>query len=58
MLIDKDGYLHTSMHELKTNLARYVRMLESGEARAIVLCRRKKPVGLFVSMKKPPGKQD
>ncbi len=54
MLIDADGYARAGIHEFKNNISRYLRLLEEGQARAVVICRSgKKPAGLFVAFRRP-----
>ncbi len=37
------------MHDFKTNIARYIRMLDRNEYDNVVLHARNKPIGIFVS---------
>jgi len=37
-------YLYTTIHEFKSNISRYIRMLEAGTYRAMIVKRNKKPV--------------
>ncbi len=54
MLIDADGYVRAGIHEFKNHISRYLRLLEEGQARAVVVCRNgKEPAGLFISFKLP-----
>lgn len=41
-------YVEVSMHQFKTHIAHYVRMLESGLYRAVIVKRRNKKVGIFM----------
>lgn len=44
-----DGqYLHTTIHDFKTNLSRYIRELEREHYRAVMLYRRNEKVGIFI----------
>ncbi len=54
MLIDADGYARAGIHEFKNTISRYLRLLEEGQARAVVVCRgSREPAGLFVAFKRP-----
>lgn len=41
-------YIHVNVHDFKTNLSHYVRMMEAGLYRKIVVKRRNKPIGAFI----------
>lgn len=51
--------LHVTMHDFKTNLARYIRKLERGDVRYIALCRRnmKRPVAIIGSLGKKKNEE-
>lgn len=44
------NYIHVTTHDFKTNLSRYLRMLERGDCRAIIVQRHATPVGMLVPM--------
>lgn len=41
-------YAQATMHEFKTHIARYLRMMEAGLVKAVIVKRGKTPVGLFI----------
>ncbi|MCB9990950.1 MAG: hypothetical protein H6867_06175 [Rhodospirillales bacterium] len=41
-------YVETTMHEFKTHISRYVRMMEAGLYKAVIVKRGTKPVGVFM----------
>lgn len=43
-----EDYVEVTMHKFKTHIAHYVRMMEAGLYKAVVVKRGKKPVGLFM----------
>ena len=45
-------YLHTTMHDFKTNFSRYLRAIERGEFRGIIVKRYNKKIGAFIPFKK------
>lgn len=46
------NYIHVSIHDFKTNMSRYLRMLERCECRAIIVQRHSTPVAMLVRIKK------
>ena len=55
-------YAEATMHQFKTHIAHYLRMMEAGVYKAVVVKRGPKPVGLFMPYPKeknapnpPPG---
>lgn len=46
-------YLECTIHDLKTNISRYLRLLEDGHYRALVVKRYNRPVGMFVPYRPP-----
>jgi len=48
----KGDYIHTTIHDFKTNFSHYVRMIEQHRAQAIIVKRYNKEVGLFIPYKK------
>lgn len=50
-------YIYTTMHEFKSNIAKYVRILENPEYRGVIVKRYNKPVGVFIPMERPEPKQ-
>ena len=45
-------HLETTIHDFKTNISRYIRKLERGEYRAIVVKRYRRTVGIFMTVKR------
>jgi hypothetical protein len=45
-------YAQATIHQFKTNLSRYIRGLESGAYRAVIVKRHKKPVAMFISFER------
>ncbi len=43
-----EKYITTTIHDFKTNLSKYIRMLEAEHYRAVVVKRRYKIVGIFI----------
>ncbi len=43
-----DAYPETTIHEFKSNIARYIRALEEGRHKGIIVKRYDRPVGLFM----------
>lgn len=52
-LIKDTAYLECTIHDLKTNISRYLRLLESGQYRGLVIRRYNKPVALMVPFARP-----
>ena len=50
-MTEQNNYIHASIHDFKTNISRYLRYLESGAYRGIVVKRHNTPVGMFVPFK-------
>ncbi len=49
-------YPHVTIHEFKTKISKYIRLLNAGKHRAVIVCRHKKPVGLFMTVDRPKEK--
>jgi len=49
----KNDYLECTIHNFKTHVSRYIRMLEEGQYKAMLIKRHNKPVGLFVPVRRP-----
>ena len=45
-----EEYIYATIHDFKTNISRYIRLLDSGRYRAVVVKRYNKPVGMFLSV--------
>ncbi len=45
-----DNYIYATIHDFKSNIARYIRKLEREEHRAVIVKRYNKPVGFFMAM--------
>ena len=43
-------HLETTIHDFKTNITRYIRQLERGEYRAVVVKRYRRTVGIFMTV--------
>ncbi len=43
-------YIHTTIHDFKGNIAKYIRVLHSGRYQGVIVKRYSKPVGLFVAL--------
>lgn len=50
-MTEQNNYIHATIHDFKTNISRYLRYLESGAYRGIVVKRHNTPVGMFVPFK-------
>ncbi len=48
-------YEEATMHKFKTHIAHYIRMLEAGLYKAVIVKRGTKPVGLFMLYPKDDG---
>lgn len=48
-------YLEATMHQFKTHIAHYLRLMETGLYKAVIVKRSKTPVGVF--MPYPKGKK-
>ena len=48
-----NGYIHTTIHDFKTHLSRYLRLLEAGDYRGVMLWRGKRIVGYFLTDEGP-----
>ncbi|MCB1533041.1 MAG: hypothetical protein KDJ35_09260 [Alphaproteobacteria bacterium] len=46
-----EEYVSASIHQFKNNISRYIRALEDGRHRAVIVRRNDRPVGLFVPYK-------
>lgn len=44
-----NGYIHTTIHDFKTHISRYIRLLEAGEYRGVLLRRGKTIIGYFLT---------
>lgn len=53
MTQDNSDYIETTIHKFKTHFSTYIKMLEDGHARGIVVKRYDTPVGMFVPLKTP-----
>jgi len=40
--------VHVNIYEFKTNMSHYIRMMEAGLYRQLVIKRRNKPIGAFI----------
>ncbi len=49
MIFDELPIIETTIHDFKTNFSKYLRDCEEGRAQSIVVHRRKKMVGLFIT---------
>ena len=47
---DDVRYKEVTMHDFKTNISKYVKEMEAGAYRAVVVHRYKKPLGMFLLM--------
>lgn len=50
MTIEND-FLVVSIHDFKTNLSKYIRQLQRGDVRGVVVRRYKKPLAIFAPIK-------
>lgn len=48
MKITDSEYLHTTIHDFKTHISKYISQLEREHYRAVVVYRRNKKVGVFI----------
>ncbi len=48
-------YIHTSIHDFKSNIAKYIRVIHSGRYKGIIVKRYNEPVGLFVPLESKKG---
>lgn len=46
-----DSKIYTGIHDFKTNISKYIRLLDSGAYESLVLTSRGRKVGMFVSFK-------
>ena len=54
-----EKFIETTMHDFKSNIAKYIRILDQGRFEGVVVKRYNEPVGLFVPMRpKPKPKSD
>lgn len=53
-----DEYLTVSTHNFKNNISRYIRMLERGERRAVLVTRKGKTVGAFIPLENTYSEDD
>ena len=44
-------YVSASIHEFKSNISAYIRALEAGRYKAVIVKRYEEPVGLFIPYK-------
>lgn len=54
-------FIHTTMHDFKSNISKYIRVLQRGVYDGVIVKRYNEPMGLFVLMesaKKPKPKSD
>ncbi len=49
MPIYSDKHIIASIHDFKTNISKYIRMLERGDYRAVQVCRYNDVVGVFIT---------
>ncbi len=45
----KDNLIFTTVHDFKTHLSRYMRLLEEGEYKSVIVKRRGEVVGCYVA---------
>ena len=48
MKIADEQYIHATIHEFKSNISKYIRLLEKEHYRAVILYRRDEKVGIFI----------
>lgn len=46
-----DSKIYTGIHDFKTNISQYIRLLDSGDYESLVLTSRGRKVGMFVTFK-------
>ncbi len=46
----RKNFIHTTIHDFKTNISRYIRLTEEGQYDGVIIKRYSKPVGLFVPL--------
>ncbi len=52
-----DSYIYATIHEFKSNISRYIKWLEEERYRAVIVKRYNKPVGIFMTAKRPTEKE-
>lgn len=48
MKVADEQYIHTTIHDFKTHISKYIRLLEREHYRAVILYRRNQKVGIFI----------
>lgn len=49
MAVYTDGQIIATVHDFKTHISKYIRMLERGEYRAVIVRRYEKQIGVFLT---------
>ena len=55
-LVHCTAMIRANVHDAKTHLSRYLELLESGKAKAVVVCRRNVPVAEIRPLRRRGGK--
>jgi antitoxin (DNA-binding transcriptional repressor) of toxin-antitoxin stability system len=48
-------FVSVSIHQFKNNISRYIRALEDGRHKAVIVHRNDRPVGVFIPYAPPPA---
>ena len=46
-------FIHTTMHDFKSNIAKYTRILNRGDYKGVIVKRYNEPLGLYLPMDAP-----
>ncbi len=49
MALYTEGVIYASLHDFKTNISKYTRMLERGEYRAVMVQRYRTTIGVYIT---------
>ncbi len=49
-------FIHTTMHDFKSNIAKYTRILNRGDYKGVIVKRYNEPLGLYLPMDAPKEK--
>jgi len=56
-MFEKPRYEYATIHQFKSNIARYLRALEAQRYDAVIVKRRDEPVGMFLSLEVQKSKR-